>query len=130
MTDSSSVHVEGQRYPPYGHIAQTATTNVNVKDSEKYVLNKHNSFKDSACKPTDQTDQPLTVMIPRAKYHASVSPQTELFHQHVIMEHTKNHHEQQRIPQKQHNKSDIATSMTLRRDNNCNIVVSRIQNTM
>ncbi|XP_036234189.2 mucin-4 [Bactrocera oleae] len=122
MTDSSSVHVEGQRYPPYGHIAQTATTNVNVKDSEKYVLNKHNSFKDSACKPTDQTDQPLTVMIPRAKYHASVSPQTELFHQHVIMEHTKNHHEQQRIPQKQHNKSDIATSMTLRRDNNCNIV--------
>ncbi|XP_050339539.1 uncharacterized protein LOC126765907 [Bactrocera neohumeralis] len=118
--DSSSVIVEGQRYSPYGHVAKPETANVNATYNEDYTLNKHNSFTDSTYKPASHTDQPLTVMIPRAKYHSSALAQTGLFHQHLIMEHTKNQHEQRRIQQKRYNKSNLTTLMTLRRDNNGN----------
>ncbi|XP_049315935.1 uncharacterized protein LOC105226767 isoform X2 [Bactrocera dorsalis] len=118
--DSRSVNVEGQRYSPYGHVAKPETANVNATYSEEYTLNKHNSFTDSTYKPTSHTDQSLTVMIPRAKYHSTVLAQTGLFHQHLIMEHTKNQHEQRRIQQKRYNKSDVTTLMTLRRDNDRN----------
>lgn len=122
--------MEGQRYSPYGHIAQTATAHVNTNDNEKYILEKHNSFTDSACNHTNQTDRSLTVMIPRAKYHVSVLPQTNLFHQHVLMERNKNQYEQKRIQQKQHNKTDITTSMAQNQDNNCSLMVGKILNNM
>ncbi|XP_018791062.1 PREDICTED: uncharacterized protein LOC108970245 isoform X2 [Bactrocera latifrons] len=118
--DSSSVNVERQRYSPYGHVAKPETVNVNATYNEEDTLNKHNCFTDSTYKSTRHADQPLTVMIPRAKYHSSVLVQTGLLHQHLIMEHTKKQDEQRRVQQKRYNKSDGTTLMTLRRDNNRN----------
>ncbi|XP_054091406.1 uncharacterized protein LOC128923063 [Zeugodacus cucurbitae] len=101
----------------------------NTNNNEKYMLNKRNSFTDSSYKHPDQTDRSLTVMIPRAKYHASVLPQTELFHQHVVMERTKKQFEQQRTQRKEQLKSDITTPIILRQDSNSNSMQQQKSNT-
>ncbi|XP_017489377.1 PREDICTED: uncharacterized protein LOC108377602 isoform X2 [Rhagoletis zephyria] len=122
----NSIQAEEQRHSTYDRLPLTECFTTNTNGSGKYLMKTHNLFTDLERNYPDQSDRSLTVMIPRAKYHASVLPQPQLFHQQVNMEQSKKPHEQlQRMKQKQVqiNKSDNTASMTTMQEDICGVLV-------
>ncbi|XP_053968782.1 uncharacterized protein LOC128870211 [Anastrepha ludens] len=121
----SGVQGEQPRYITYERLSLDEATNRTTNESEKFVVNTKNSFTDLKRDCPDQSDRSLTVMIPRAKYHAAVLPQTQLFHQQVILDQSKE--DRQRIQQKQHqiNKSKNTASTTITQDKISSVLAIR-----
>ncbi|XP_020714213.1 uncharacterized protein LOC105664826 [Ceratitis capitata] len=99
------------------HPPQAEGNIVDTTGTEKHSLIVQNSFTHLERSYPEQGDQSLTVMIPRAKYHASVLPQMQLFHQQVANERSK-----KKRDYPHYNKSDDTTLMSIRQDNICNIM--------